>query len=356
MQSTRWVVAISISLALTATPAPLDAQARVAPGARLQARSGPTRVTGTVVSLNETALMLRRDSLGDTLELPLGSLSDVRVAEGRERSIRNLRFGWIVGAGLGFGIARAAGKGDEQAAGVPMVVGAVLGGLAGLRVQTERWLPAPIVVPAPPRPAGAAQLALAPPDSARPVTAAPDSAAPRAPADRRDTVAGRAPPAPDATDSPYLRNLRVFAGERVRYESPEAPGVKRIARVLRVEGDTIVLLHDTLLASPVRVEGRSLRALEFSQGWSRRGNRTGAMIGMLLGAGAAYLAYQPNASGDYFGLGIIIFGGLGVGIGGTIGAAIGDTGYRERWGPTPRPAVAAAPPRARPSVRLTLRP
>ncbi len=350
MRSWSWLVMLLMPLAPAAAAAALEAQAVVAPGLRLRARSGPTPVVGTVVSLSETSLLLRRDSLGDTLELPLGSLSDVQVSEASPWSARGLKFGWVAGAGLGYGIARVAGVGSEKAAGVPAVIGAVAGALAGVHRKADHWVAASIVVPAPHAPV-ATRLAVVAPDSGRPA-GAPDSGAAPAAAGR---AVGPERGAPAVAESPNLRKLRSHPGERIRYES-DTPGVKQIARVLRVEGDTVVLLLDTLLASPVRVDARSLRALEFSQGWSRRGNRTGAAIGMLVGAGAAYLAYQPNAGGDYFGLGAMIFGGLGVGLGGLLGSVVGDTGKRERWASDPPPVAEAHPRTPRLGLRLVLRP
>ena len=345
MRSLPWLGTILFSLGLTATTVGLDAQARVAPGVRLRTRWGPTPVAGTVVSLSETILVLRRDVLGDTLQLPLGSLSDVRVADRHRGSALGPKLGWLAGGGLGYGIALVAGQRSDNAAGLPIIVGGLLGALAGLSVKTDRWLPAP-VLPPPPR------LIAAAADSVRP--AALDTATAREAAGRRDTIAGWQTPAPGA-ESLNLRQLRASAGERIRYESAEAPGVRRIARILRVEGDTVVLLPDILEATPVRIDGRSLRAIELSLGWSGRGNRTGAMIGSLLGVGAGVLAYRPLASSDYFGLGLILCVGLGASVGAAVGTVVGNTGYRERWGPPPLASVAVGSPATRPSVRLVPR-
>jgi hypothetical protein len=121
------------------------------------------------------------------------------------------------------------------------------------------------------------------------------------------------------------------AGNRVRVQLFQ-PGSKVVGSVVRLTGDTLVILpenaHDEMALSAANVS-----RLELSLGQRSRAGK-GALVGLLVGAVGGYVALQYLCSGGCAGavvLYALIPGGGLVGAG--MGAGVGALIRTERWQP-----------------------
>jgi hypothetical protein len=342
------VLILGAALALVA-PGGLHGQA-LAPGERIRARTPGGRIEARVLQLTDTALVLERKLTGDTFSVSYGKLADVRAAWGKRPHPVAGALGGIAGA-IGVPVIACQVKMPH------CVVGGFFGGLAlgvGLArlVKTDRWVSVP-VVPAPTPSHDTVRLLAAPSRADTVARQVPPTGALTAPTPT-DTAVRPGPGVP-ATAGEATRAL-ARAGEaagtygsaeptgaRIRYHAAAGNSRWRVARVLRMEGDTLVIMRDTAGSRPERVRSGSLVDLEMSRGW-QPSTGLGATIGMCVGGvgmgvwGAASARDGDSALAVAF-LGGLVGGALGAGLGALIGAA----DHRERWSPVAAPM---AQPRA----------
>lgn len=148
------LLAAALLLALPCDPVAAQAGAAPpAPGARIRVSARHTYI-GTLLSLDTSALVLRRDALRDTLRLPLATIGRLDVSTGKKSGAgRGAKLGLMVGAGVGAAVGLAAAAegcssqdfvcfGPEVIPGMAVVVGAMgagLGALIGAANPIDRW-------------------------------------------------------------------------------------------------------------------------------------------------------------------------------------------------------------------------
>ena len=127
-----------------------DASALLTPGARVRIKLSSERPwTGTLVSMADDSVFVRRGSHGDAMLVELSQVNRLEVSAGKRRSphlVRNTVIGAAIGSGLGWVIGTAMGSGGcartdpcwldyEEMVAAPTKdyegPGAVIGGLAG---------------------------------------------------------------------------------------------------------------------------------------------------------------------------------------------------------------------------------
>ena len=152
-------------------------------------------------------------------------------------------------------------------------------------------------------------------------------------------------PVPGLSQMSPAEAARVDAGSRVRIAAPVFGGNKRVATVVSVTGDSLVL-RQGISTNYQSVAKSDITALEISRGTHTRKGK-GALWGLLIGAGAGaalgYVSYkEPTCQGfECFGE---IWGptsksgsaGFGAAVGGILGAGVGaliGMRSRESWEP-----------------------
>lgn len=153
MRSQASLFAAALLLALPSDPGAAQAAAAPpAPGARIRVHTRYIYI-GTLLSLDTSALVLRRDALRDTLRLPLATIGRLDVSTGKKSGAgRGAKLGLIVGAGVGAAVGLAAAEdcssqdfvcfGPEVIPAMAIVVGAMgagLGALIGAASPIDRW-------------------------------------------------------------------------------------------------------------------------------------------------------------------------------------------------------------------------
>ena len=142
-------------------------------------------------------------------------------------------------------------------------------------------------------------------------------------------------------------------GARIRYHAAAGNSRWRVARVLRAEGDTLVIMRDTAGSRPERVRSGSLVDLEISRGW-QPSTGLGATIGMWVGGvGMGAWGAASTRDGDSALAGAFIGGNVGGVLGAGLGALIGAADHRERWSPVAAPS--AQPPATAGTGKVKLR-
>ncbi len=303
----------------------------LAPGARIRARTPDGPVQATVVRVTDTALVLERKAVRDTFSLSYGRIAELRVALGKEPSKGASVLLGIAGAAVGAVIGHQANSLFKGGA-----VGASVGVGLGQLIRADRWVAVPVTP--------GEKLALRA-DTAETVggeKAAPARAdAPEAvPADTGARPSWYEPEAVRDRALAYESTARAMylPGMRIRYGTAGAPSVTRIARVLRVAGDTLVVTRDVAGAVPERVRADTLVDFELSRGWENRMHQDaqiGGVIGaLILAAPCAYLTVAGwrdplvPAVGPMLTAAAAMAGGT---VGYLIGAGIGRADNRERW-------------------------
>ncbi len=309
-------------LLLGALASPAQAQVRVVRGERIRASMDGATVIGTVVSMGDSSLVLRRERASTLDTIPFRSLGWVDVSRGRHARVWAIIAGGVVGLTLGGlvdGSTTLSSDDDAKppsASGLPSLAGAAAGAWIGSRFKADRWTRASLP--------GSATLADAAP--------APEIVDPRGPA-----------------LGPFT------AGSHVRYVLAGDERTQHTARVVRVSGDTLVLRPDGI--GPTAVPLGAVRRFELSDGWHRHTGR-GALIGGVLGAvggmaiGAATIPESDDAGQAFAnlfnGIGAMWLGfltGTAVGVGG--GALLGHAVYHEHWRSESLPLNAAVDSRGR---------
>jgi hypothetical protein len=161
-----------LALGVSATIPDLAAQLpqQLATGARVRVTapsSGLVRAIGRIESFNVDSLVLVRDRGGGTVRLTATSLQSLEVSRGRRRHIAaGVALGYALMFGLGFaghpGVAHTDAGPFLEGIGYGIVYGtpvALLGGILGASVRTDRWerIPLPLrtgVAPVAPRDSG----------------------------------------------------------------------------------------------------------------------------------------------------------------------------------------------------------
>ncbi len=348
-QFIRGAIAAVGLVSLAAGMVQAQVPATLAPGARVRVRTADRALTGTVIAINDTALLVQDDWFRDTVEFAVARVLNAHMVSGRRASPGAQALGFFAGLPIGLGACRAVRASHCISYGA--VVGVGLGYLLGWRVQVDRWTR--VGISAPPAPlAGETAVNRASPtdiplDSG---TRSPVDAPAPVPVERRE---------PSGLGG-FGTDPLTFNGERIRYETYDAHGVKRVARVVRVAGDTLVLARDTTPGKTLRIPADSMLEVQFSQGLFRC-SAQGAGVGAILGGAAALLEvslicmHRGCDSAD-FAFGTFLLGAVGITVGTGVGAAIGAAVTRERWGPPLRHAGLTSPPNGSVRLALTLRP
>ena len=150
------IVVASFALLAAALPVPVAAISaqeppQVEPGARVRVTAADNAIRNRVGTLRE----LNADSivLEDGLMLPLASVTRLELSRGRTANqTPGIVVGFLAGATIGavWG-ASAAREIDESAtavtllaAGIGSALGAVIGGIVGLGIRTDRWEEVPL--------------------------------------------------------------------------------------------------------------------------------------------------------------------------------------------------------------------
>jgi hypothetical protein len=139
-------------------------------------------------------------------------------------------------------------------------------------------------------------------------------------------------PAPVLSQLSALDPARVDAGSRVRIAAPVFGGKKRVATVVSVTSDSLVL-RQSASTNYQSVAKSDITGLEVSRGTHTRKGK-GALLGLLIGAGTGaivgYASYRKPTCEGFSCIGNIYGpnsrGGtaaLGAGVGGFLGAAVG---------------------------------
>jgi hypothetical protein len=132
----------------------LGAEGLVSPGERVRFRAasvGDGRQQGTVVEQDASALTIKLKAGGDPIRVPLDAFERIEVARGQRRHFwTGAAVGFVPGFAFGFLVGSALGCDDQgpdcNAFGDALALGAILGagtavvgGLVGLLVKSDRW-------------------------------------------------------------------------------------------------------------------------------------------------------------------------------------------------------------------------
>ncbi len=141
MRGTRRLAAAALATMLLGPGAGgAEAGAQVlAPGARIKARTLDGLVQGTVVQVADTALVLERRGVRDTVAVAYGRVADVRMAVWKERSTLASALLWAAGAVAGIVVI---GQVDPDHPTV--VAGSLLGLGLGQLIKTDHWVAVPV--------------------------------------------------------------------------------------------------------------------------------------------------------------------------------------------------------------------
>lgn len=340
----RFPIALAVAVLLVAASA-LEAQRPVARGARVRIWAEGTSIVGTVAALTDSSITIVRERLRDTVEMPYAVVAGIDVSTGRHLRVWPMIGGILAGSfvgGLFDGSTVTAGD-TARPAGVPSAIGMGVGALVASRFKADRWIA--VSVPRPERPvvARAPDPALAGERTPgtdpvpEPVPASPASPATRAWEPQKLT------PLPIAAPPPGMLPGEFAPGSRIRYTTVESQGVPRIGRLLRMDGDTMVVAPNAVVGED-RVPVTSVRSLEVSEGvhpQALRGALIGGVVGSLLYS-AVFIGYSDDSADvpGLIALGIFVGAPIGAGFGAGAGALI----RQERWTPVDRPAPAPTLP------------
>lgn len=306
---------------LGSMPVALEAQRPLMRGSRIRVWTEGAPIVGALQARTDTSLALVPDGIGDTVTVPYRMIAGLEMSRGKHVRLWPMVIGILAGSVIG-GVAD--GSINSDTAGLGAIAGLAAGALIGSRFKADSWRP--INVPMPP----ATPVAVAPQSPASPSAGEPARSAPT------PQPAYAPPPAvvpgyPQAGGFDLGPTPGEFApGARIRYMTSDMRGLPRYGRLLRVEGDTMVV-QPTAVVGMQRVALPTVTRLEVSEGWGRNTVK-GLLIGALIGSAVYSVAAMDWVDGsgqadDVLALGIF----LGAPIGGGIGAAAGALTRSEHW-------------------------